>query len=465
MTDEYFTGNRSQVNYGKEASGSYGTAITGANVDGYLGLLLGLDPTKNDLGYIEIYGLDSDTKDINQNFETTERYGGTLRLRPQHGVPFQYAYNGTSGATYTNYTDTVKFHSMANLFDREDFDLASITLEAYKVHSTAASSYKQVYAGVKFNTLELTIDKGTPLCELSIDFDAQSMTPGTGSAPAFESSLSQLKKYNAKSISPALRPYMWKDLFVEIHRPGTGNQVVTGITSCRVKVDNELLVDYTCDATNSGQIAEPVCQRRKHEIEITARMKENTYSDYWKELRALDAINPDLAADVCELDGDFSNSDTTVKIDTGLGAAQLTGDIPSLGIMEIGSTVSEYVAFYDVNNTTDATAHTLEIARGLFGSSAQDPDDADPCRILGNVTVALNKGASAINSTGSATQGLDKDEAEDVLVFTGWDCRVTTFSSPIDLGQGMVEQTFLIRPVHLVPWTMDAIEKDYLATS
>ncbi len=464
MTTEYYTGPRSQLNYGKEASGSYGTPITGANVDGWLGLFLGLDPTKNDLGYIELYGLDSGTKDVNQHLETTQRYGGTIRLRPQHGVPFQYAYNGTGGATYTNYTDTAKFHSLGNLMD-EDFDLASITLEAYKVHSTAASSHKEAYAGVKFNTLELTIDKGTPLCELNIDFDAQSLTQSNAAPPAFETTLSQLKKYNAKAISPVLRPYMWKDLFFEIHNPGVGNSVLTDVVNCRVKVDNELLADYTCDATASGQIAEPVCQRRKHEIEVTARMNSSTYFDFWKDLTALDAINPSLAADVCESDGGANSSVTEMKIDTGTGATQLTGDIPSLGIIQIDLATDEYVAYYDVDNTTDNGAHTVQMARGLFGSTAQTVTDGAPMRILGNVTVALNKGANAINSTGSDTQGLAKDSAEDVLVFTGWDCRVTIFGSPIDLGQGVVESTFLIRPAHLVPWTMDAIEKDYLSTS
>ena len=464
MTDEFYTGNRSQLNYGIEASGSYGTAVTGANVDGYLGLLLGVDPSKDDLGYVEIVGLDSGTKDINQFIETTKRYGGTIRLRPQHAVPFQYAYDAGTGATYSNFTDTAKFHSMANLLD-ENYDLASITVETYKVHSTAASSLKKLYAGVKFNTLELTIDKGTPICEINIDFDAQSMTPSTGAPPSHESILSQLKKYNANTVSPALRPYMWKDLFVEIHDPSSGNQVVSNIISCRVKVDNDLLVDYTADATLSGKISEPVPRLRKHEIEITARMKESTYIDYWADLTELNSINSALDADVAAIDGAINNSVTEVKIDTGTGATQLTNDIPSLGIMQFDLSTDEYVAFYDVDNATDGTAHTCQIGRGLFGSSAQTGTDGAAVRILGNITVALNKGANSINSTGSASPGLSKNSSEDIIVFTGWDCRVVQHNTPIDIGQGVVEQTFLIKPAHLAPWSMDAIEKGYLATS
>ena len=461
MASEYYTGARSQINYGLEDT--YGTAPTTSSVDGYPGLLMGFDPTKNDLGYIEIYGLDSGTKDVNQHIETTQRYGGTIRIRPQHGVFIAYAYDAVDD---TNFTDTAKFHSLGDLTD-ENFDLNSMTIESYKVHSTAGSSHKEVYKGVKFNTLELTVDKGTPLCEVNIDFDAQSLTQSNSGPPAFETTLTNLKKYNANTVSPTLRPYMWKDLFVEIHDPASGNQVITDIVSCRVKVDNELLVDYTADATLSGQISEPVPQRRKHEIEITARMNSSTYFDYWKDLTELSSINPTYSASaVCEADGGAGASGTVMSVDDG-NNSQLTA-LPSLGILGVDNdsdgVADEFMAFYDRDDSSAGT-HVLQVGRGLFGSSGVVVADDDPCAIFGNITVALNKGANAINSTGSDTQGLNKNSSEDILVFTGWDCRVTTFGSPIDIGQGVVESTFLIRPAHLVPWVMDGITEGYFDTS
>lgn len=459
MASEYFTGNRSQLNYGKEDE--YGTITS---VDGYPGLLMGFDPTKNDLGYIEIYGLDGGTKDVNQHIETTQRYGGTMRIRPQHGVMFAYAYDSVDN---TNFSDTAKFHSLGDLTD-ENFDLNSMSIETYKVHSTTGDSHKEIYKGVKFNTLELTVDKGTPLCEINIDFDAQSLAQSNAGPSAFETTLTNLKKYNANTVSPFLRPYMWKDLFVEIHDPATAtNSVVTDVVSCRVKVDNELLVDYTADATLSGQISEPVPQRRKHEIELTVRMDDSTYFDFWKDLTELESINPTYSgSSVCEAFGGVNDTITSIDIDDGAGS-ELTS-IPSLGILGVDNdadgVANEFMAFYDVENT--GTGHILQVGRGLFGSSGVTVADDDPCAIFGNITVALNKGSNAINSTGSGTQGLNIDATtSDILVFTGWDCRVTTFGSPIDIGQGVVESTFLIRPAHLVPWTMDSITEGYFDTS
>ncbi|KKL49950.1 hypothetical protein LCGC14_2310390 [marine sediment metagenome] len=199
----------------------------------------------------------------------------------------------------------------------------------------------------------------------------------------------------------------------------------------------------------------------KHAIfnDLTDSKMEPLSADY----SSLDGLNI-YAAVVDELHA-HKNRELFEVIETGTGATQLTNDIPSLGIMQFDLSTDEYVAFYDVDNATDGTAHTCQIGRGLFGSSAQTGTDGAAVRILGNITVALNKGANSINSTGSASPGLSKNSSEDIIVFTGWDCRVVQHNTPIDIGQGVVEQTFLIKPAHLAPWSMDAIEKGYLATS
>jgi hypothetical protein len=406
-----------------------------------LGIPLGFDPTKNDLGHIDLEGLDSGTKDIDDVLDTTYRFGGTLRIRPQHGVPFAWAWNNTDyNVGASPYT-----HCLANLTD-EDYDLNSMSLEVTNVHSTPASSFKEWYDGVKFNTLELRFDKGTPLCELTIDFDAQDSDNINEAPESYETTLSNLKKYNARVIDPVKRPFMFHDVYVEIL--GTELQeVING----RVKIDNQLLADFVCNATVGRRIAEPTPQRRKYEIEITARMKDSTYYDHWRDVSNIGEVTGNIDNAV-----GYSDTATSIVVDDGAGAE--ISNLPSIGILKVTTDAStvEYMHYYDV--TDNGTDHTLKVVRGCYGSTATNLEDNNAMEFYGAVTVLLNKGTDALGS-------IDLDGDEDYLLFTAWGGAVRTFGAPRDITGGIIEQTFLITPKKCVVTAVDDIDKGYFDTS
>lgn len=436
---EFYTQSRHKALYKLESS--YGDGGAG-KATGYLGNTVSIEP-KRDYGWEEIKVVDTETKDINEIYNTTEANSLAWRINPQHGVPFALAM-GTDEVIDYQGGGNMYIHGLQDLVS-EDYDLQSFKVDSVKIKQDSASSILRWFDGCKVDVAELSIDKGG-ISELSLDIVAQDSSAVVATAGvAYATDNDAEKRYTLKERAP----YTFKDVQVWIN--GTNLKVVNSI---RWKVDNQLTKDFYLDTANSGKIGEPVPGRRIFEFEINAQMDDATYYNLFATAgNTYGTYTGTLTGAILTAAG--AGATATFTIDDGSNNT-IAGNIPPMGIIEISSgSDTEYAFYWDL--ATGTTEDTFSTARGAYGMAGNgiDFDDGAKALIRGTICLILNKGTDAVGS-------LDNDGDEDCLVFSMWNAKISTFGEPIDVGGGIVEQTFLIRPTKCVITDISAIASAYI---
>lgn len=422
--NEYYSGGRSLVAY--EIESAYGDKI--AAPDGCMGILQSFDPN-TELGYIDHPGLDTGSLDIDDITYTTKKVSAAWKYFPQHGSIFPYVFGSDE---YVVGTPSV--HGFTDLIAQE-MGLPSMTVEATMVHTTAGSGHTEWFDGGKVNSLELTFEQENYV-EFNLDMVFQDEGSSDDSGQAWETSNTHRKKYPLSGTG-----YRDAFHFGHVYAELNGTQVTP--LSGRLKIDNELNTDFVCDQTVGRKIAEPEAERRKYEFELTARMSNDTNFDIW----AGASSTLGLVTGALDEAGNIIDSVTTFDVDDGSSA--LINNFPSIGILKIGT---EYMHYYD--STAGSTEHTLLVKRGCYGSTAAGHTDGDAIEFYGGVTLMLNKGTDSVGS-------IDFDGDEDYLLYTMWDCPITDFKAPIDVGKGITEQTMTFQPLHCVVTEVNNLALDY----
>lgn len=141
----YYIGKRTRASFAKE--GTYGTAST-AGTYGWLGVVESVAPSsKSDI--IQINAMDdSNSKDVNDYFETLRRYSFSTEFLLQHARPLYFAW----GADSLDSGGANEVHTITGTNT-----LPSFTFQA---GYNAATSHVLTYAGCMINKLDISCTKG-----------------------------------------------------------------------------------------------------------------------------------------------------------------------------------------------------------------------------------------------------------------------------------------------------------------
>lgn len=253
---EYFLGKRSRHSYAIDdvTYGVVNDALTWSS----LGVVQSIIPnSKSELMQINSMD-DSNTRNVNDYYESIRTYGATVELLLQHCRPLALAWG--SDAYVGGVPDT-------HVITEED-TLPSFGLNFGYGHTLP---HAVDYAGCVVNKMDIACAKGE-FVKCSMDLVAQDSADH-----AFRTyqSGAGLKHYPVTGAG-AIMPYQYSDAVVELN-----DTVFSEVQNVRLTINNNLLSEPVLDRSNDNRISEPVPQLREYDASITLKMATDDLYDLW----------------------------------------------------------------------------------------------------------------------------------------------------------------------------------------
>lgn len=255
---EYFLGKRTRHSYAREGVATYGTAATAATWS-WMGVVQSIAPnSKSEL--LQINSMDdtaSDSRNVNDYYETLRTYGCTIEFLLQHCRPLTFAWGAD-----TLVTDE---HTIT-----EAATLPSFSLNFGYQH-TAPHSVD--YTGCMVNKLDISCAKGE-FVKCSMEVVAQKSTDHA--FRSYQAAVPGMKKYPPVGTG-SIAPYAYSDATVAIN-----GVTYTEVPSIRMTINNNLLSEPTLATANAKRISQPIPQLREYDAAITVKMATDDLYDLWE---------------------------------------------------------------------------------------------------------------------------------------------------------------------------------------